>query len=161
MHIAYRLMFRILIGCLIHGEGSTDHISWDHNHFIWYLGNREKINLASYIFKHLHEAITESHKNGKKNVFYARLLSELFHQGILIETPKEDGSTQDSDKSFGSIISDVVLGNMKIIRKKDVVKPEAGLRIISAKSTYIKDFPMISKLENLKVIQEYINMARE
>lgn len=34
MHNVYRLLFRILIGCLIPREGSSDHISWDHGHFI-------------------------------------------------------------------------------------------------------------------------------
>lgn len=51
-------------------------------------------------------------------------------------------------KNFGSILSVVVLGNIKIVKKMDVVKPEAGLRIRSAKSVYIKDFYIIYSLEN-------------
>lgn len=43
---------------------------------------------------------------------------------------------------------------MKIIRKKDVTKLEAWLRIRSVEYAYIK-------LENPEVIQEYIKMVRE
>lgn len=54
---------------------------------------------------------------------YARLLSEVFHQSRLIETPKEDGATQDMEEYFGNILFAAILGNMKIIRKKDIVNP--------------------------------------
>lgn len=69
---------KILISCLIPREGSTYHISWDHKHFIFYLKNEDKINLSTYIFNHLCEAIKDSRKLRKKNVPYARFLSELF-----------------------------------------------------------------------------------
>lgn len=45
MKIENRLLFRILIGCLIPREWSAYQISWDHKHFIWFLINMEKINL--------------------------------------------------------------------------------------------------------------------
>lgn len=53
----FKLLFKILINCLIPREGSTYQISWDHKHFIFYLKNEDKINLSAYIFNHLCEAI--------------------------------------------------------------------------------------------------------
>ncbi|XP_050902864.1 uncharacterized protein LOC127115328 [Lathyrus oleraceus] len=52
-----KLVFKILVGCLIPREGSTDQISWDHKYFLFYLKNEDKINLFTYIFNHLCEAI--------------------------------------------------------------------------------------------------------
>lgn len=63
MKTTYKLMFKILIGCLIPREGSTDQILWDHRHFIWYLVNKESINLLGYIFPHLCEAIKDIKKH--------------------------------------------------------------------------------------------------
>lgn len=123
MHISYRLLFKILIGCLIPKEVSTYKISWDHRHFIWFLVNRQKINLVAYIFNHLREAIKERHKNDKTSVPYVRLLSELFHKSILFETLKEAVATQDLEESFGSFLFFATLGNMKTIKKKDVMNP--------------------------------------
>lgn len=55
----------------------------------------------------------------------------------------------------------VVLGNMNIIKKRRVAQLVVGLRIRNLKTAYIDDFPSISNMDNPKVIQEYINMARE
>lgn len=74
----FRLLFKILIGCLIPRERSTNQISWDHKHFIVSLNNEDKINLLAYIFNHLCEAIKDNAKLRKKNVPYARLLLNCF-----------------------------------------------------------------------------------
>lgn len=125
---------------MIPREGSFDHISWDHIHFIWYLVNGEKINLSAYIFNHICEDILKSYKHENKNVPYARLLSDLFYQSRLIENLKATNVIKDLEEYFGNIHHAVVLGHMKIIKKKDVVKPEASIRIRSANTTYIEDF---------------------
>lgn len=74
----FKLLFKILISCLIPREGSIDQISWDHMYFIFYLKNEDKINLSAYIFNHLYEDIKGNTKHHKKNVPYARLLFGLF-----------------------------------------------------------------------------------
>lgn len=106
--------------------------------------------MVAHIFNHLCKSIRESYKHENKNVPYDRLLSELFHKSILIKYLKATGTTQNLEGSYGIILSTVVLGHMKIIEKKDVVKPEASLRIRSSKTTYIEDFPVIYKLDNKK-----------
>lgn len=70
MRIEHRLLFRILIGCLIPREGSTNPLSLHHKHFIWFLENLELINLMAYIFHHMCEAIKDSNKHNKRNVPY-------------------------------------------------------------------------------------------
>lgn len=50
---------------------------------------------------------------------------------------------------------------MNIIKKKDVVKFEASLLIRSGGTTYIEDFLFISKMDNPKVILEYIKMTKK
>ena len=57
-------------------------------HFIFYLVKEDKINLPAYILHHLCEAIKEIKKHSKKHVPYARLMSELFHQGHQIDALK-------------------------------------------------------------------------
>lgn len=74
----FRFLFKILINFLVPREGSTYHISWDQKHFLFYLKDENMINISAYIFNHLCEAIKDSTKLRKKNLPYARLLSELF-----------------------------------------------------------------------------------
>lgn len=63
MKTPFKLLFKILIGCLIPRKGNIDQIYWDHRHFIWYLVNEEKISILGYNFHHLCEAIKESKRN--------------------------------------------------------------------------------------------------
>lgn len=62
---------------------------------------------------------------------------------------------------YGNILSTNVLGNMNIIKEKNVIQPPTSLKIGNGKTTYIDDFPAISKLNNHEVIQEYIKMVME
>lgn len=88
------------------------------------------------------------------------MLSELFRQSRLIDNLKAVNATQDLEESYGNIMSTKVLSHMKIIKKNEVVIPEASLSIKSGKPSYLKDFPFISKLENPEVIQEFINLIK-
>lgn len=121
--IEYKLMFTILIGCLIPREESSDQISWDHKNFIWFLVNKELINLPAYIFHHMCEVIKENTKHHKKNVPSIRLFSELFHQSKLIENLMNLGANEDMEIIYGNILSTAILGNMNVIKKKDVIQP--------------------------------------
>lgn len=50
---------------------------------------------------------------------------------------------------------------MNIINKKDVIHPPSSLRITNENTEYINDFPAISKMDNIEVILEYINLIRK
>lgn len=120
-----------------------------------------RVNLVSYIFNHLCDAIKESQKHNKNNVPYARLIYELFHHRRLIDALEKVYATQDLEETYGNIISTTVLRNMNIIKKKDVVKSNESLCIKSGKTYYLEDFPNISKMDNIKVILDYIKLTKE
>lgn len=160
MKTPYKLLFNILIGCMIPIYGSTDQISQDHRHFIWYLVNDEKINLPVYIFHHLFEAINESMKHKKRNIPYARLLSELFHQGRLIGSLRTASTYDDLEETHGNILSTSIMDNMKLLKKDKMVISEVPLKVRNVKSAYLEDFPMITKPDNLEVIKEFIKMEK-
>lgn len=133
MKTTYKLLFKILIGCLISREGSTDQISWDHKHFIWYIVNEENINLHGYIFHHLCETIKDNNKHKNKNVAYARLMFELFHQGRLIDSLKVASTSEDLDYIHGNFLSASVLTNLKLLKKNEVVLSKDPLKVRSSK----------------------------
>lgn len=152
-------MFKILISCLIPREGNTDQISWDHKHFIFYLKNEYKIKLYAYIFNHICEDIKESTKHHKKNVPYARLLSKLFYQGRLIVALKTFHDNEDLEKIYGNILSASILANMKLLKKIIVVTSKVPFFVRCTNYDYIVDYPVITKMDNPKVIRLYIEQA--
>lgn len=157
----FKLLFKILIGCLIPREGIIDQISLDHKHFIFYLLNEDKINLLAYIFHHLCEAIKDSKKHNKKNVSYARLLSELFHQGHLIDALKIVHNNEDLEEIHGNIISAFILANMKLLKKSEVVVSKDPFKIRCTNNDYLEDYPIIIKQDNPNVVRIYIQMERK
>ncbi|XP_050920137.1 uncharacterized protein LOC127137753 [Lathyrus oleraceus] len=159
MHKDFKLLFKILIGCLIPREGSTDQISWDYKHFILYLKNEYKINLSAYIFNHLCEAIKDSIKLRKKNVSYTRMLSELFYQDRLINALKKFPNNGDLEEIHGNIIYTSILANMKLLIKINAVSLRVPLSIIRTNPDYLEDYPVISKMDNPEVIRIYIEQA--
>lgn len=161
MKTPYTLQFKILIGCLIPIEGSTNQISLDHSHFIWYLVKKAKINLPGYIFHHMCEAIKDSKKHTNKNVPYVRLLSELFHQGRLIYSLRDASAHDDLEEIHGNILSTSILANMKLLKRNAMVILEEPLRARSTKSSYLEDYLVITKHDNPEVIREFIKMARK
>lgn len=150
MKTPYKLLFKILIGCMVLREGSSDKISQDHKYFTQFLVIHERLNLIAYTFNHLYDAIKESQKNNKKSVPYARLLYELFHQSRLIDALKKVSATQDLEEIHGNIFSATIFGNMNINKKKYMVKPEASICIRSVNTAYIDDFYIFSSWTNLK-----------
>lgn len=61
------------------------------------------------------------------------------------------GDAEDMEKTYGNILSVVLLRNMSIIKKRYVIQPPACLRIKNVKTAYIDDFPAISKPDNPKI----------
>lgn len=118
-------------------------------------------NLPAYVFHHVCEAIKDNTKHRKKNVPYVRLLYDLFHQSMLIETLLNLGVKEYMEMIYGYILLVAILGNMNIIKNKDVIYPLSSLRIRNDNTKYINDFPSISKIENPEVIIEYIRLTRK
>ncbi|XP_050897528.1 uncharacterized protein LOC127104386 [Lathyrus oleraceus] len=152
----FRLLFKILINCIIPREGSTNQIFWDHKHFIFYLKNEDKINMSSYIFNHICEAIKDSTKLQKKNVLYARLLPELFFQGRLIDALKSLYDNEDLEEFYGNIISASVLDNTEMKMKCEIFASDIPISVRCTTSNYLKDYPVITKIDNPELIRNFI-----
>lgn len=149
----FRLLFKILINFLIPREGINDKISWDHTHFILYLKNESKINLSAYIFNHLSEVIKDSTKLRKNNVPYARLLSELFFQGRLIDAFKSLPGNEELQAIYGNILSASILANMKMKKKCEIVASKIPLSIRCTNYDYLGDDHVVTMMDNPEVIK--------
>lgn len=100
-------------------------------------------------------------KHKKKNVPDARLLSELFHQHHIINSLGAASAHDDLEEIHGNILSASVLANMKLLKKNEVVLSNETLIVRGSKPAYLKDYLVIIKHENLKVVRIYIEMARK
>ena len=123
--------------------------------------NKEKININDYIFHHLCEAIKEIIKHKKRNVPYARLLSELFHQHHLINSLGAASAHDDLEEIHGNILSASILANMKLLKKNEVVLSNGTVIIRSSKPAYLEDYLVIIKHDNIEVVRIYIEIARK
>src|SRR4030042_1942048 len=81
----HRIIYKIVLGCLLPRESSTDQMSWDHKHFVTFLLNKFPIDLPAYIFQHLCYSINETRKHQKLNVPYTSPVSEFLYQGNVIQ----------------------------------------------------------------------------
>ena len=82
---------------------------------------KEKANVPKYIFRHMIKTLNESQTINMCWVPFGRLLSEIFHQGGILDaiiTAKVS-----DDKQLGTITGKVINGStlrhMKLIKKDD------------------------------------------
>jgi hypothetical protein len=68
--------------------------------FLDFMIHNYMINLPAYIFHYMCTSIKEGITKRIRNVPYVRLLSEIFHQGRLIEKLRHHGLV--SDKEIGT-----------------------------------------------------------
>lgn len=153
MKKVFRILFKISISYLIPSERSINQISWDHKHFIFNLKNEDKINLSTYIFNHLCEAIKDGTKLHKRNVSYARLLSEFFFQVHLIGAFKNLSNNGDLEEIYGNVLSASILANMQLMKKTAIVTSKIPLSVRCTDSYYLEDYPIITKMDNPEVIK--------
>jgi len=83
------------------------------------LASFNRINLPRYIMHHLCWAIKEGIRSKRKQIPCGRLLSEIFTQGQLVKTLKDQGRASDKFLRIktGKIINGKTLQYMKIIKK--------------------------------------------
>lgn len=89
---------------------------------------------------------------------YTRLLSEIFHQGKLLQTLQHVGVAFDEDLGTWTerILSGMTLGYMKIIEKKNVVTSEQNFQASMNQSALMDDFPPISREDPSDVLAHFI-----
>jgi len=146
------------------GSGG-DKPSLDHKVFLHFFLTKEKANVPKFIFRHLIKNLRESQTIHKNFVPYGRLLSEIFHQGGILNSLKEVNYFTDAQLCTvtGRIINGATLVAMKLIKKQDLKELCTDLMESSVISNLMDDFPPICKKDPLEVRvmykKEYFEMT--
>ncbi|MCH93055.1 hypothetical protein A2U01_0014002 [Trifolium medium] len=85
----YVVLFKVLINNIILRGGGTDTISWEHQHLLYFLNSKKKVNLVDLLFEYLCHAIRESNFRHVTTLVYPGLLSDLFYQTKLVKVLKK------------------------------------------------------------------------
>jgi len=165
LDIRTKMLLKIQNENLLPKESGGDIPSLDHRVFLHFFLTREKANVPKYIFKHLIKNLKDSQILQKNFVPYGRLLSEIFHQGGILNTLKEVNYFTDAQLGTvtGRIINGATLVSMKFIKKADYKELSTDLKESSVISNLMDDFPPICKQDPLDVqvmfIKEYFEMT--
>jgi len=87
------------------------------------------------------------------------LLSEIFHQGKLVQKLQHFGvaSVEDLGTCNGRVLFGVTLGSMKIILKIAVITSQQDLQTNLNQTAYLDDFPPISNEDPPEVLAHFIS----
>jgi len=165
LDIRTKMLLKIQNENLLPKGSAGDVPSLDHRVFLHFFLTREKANVPKYIFKHLIKNLKDSQILQKNFVPYGRLLSEIFHQGGILNTLKEVSYFTDAQLGTvtGRIINGATLVSMKLIKKADYKELSTDLKESSVISNLMDDFPPICKQDPVDVqvmfIKEYFEMT--
>jgi len=109
------------------------------------------VNVPKYIFKHMIKELRESQKKGRVWVPYGRLISEIFHQGGILQALSEVNYFTDEklERETGKVSNASTLKNMRLISK--VTKLKSDISESKVVSNLMENFPRICKKDNLAV----------
>ncbi|KEH16407.1 hypothetical protein MTR_0195s0040 [Medicago truncatula] len=153
-----RMMLKIQNENLLPKGGGSDQPSLEHKILLHYFITGVVANVPRYIFRHMVQQLRESQMKNRCRVPYGRLLSEIFHQGGILNLLKEvDFFTDDQLGTVtGKIINGETLKSMHLISVKDHKKLSTNMTESDAKSAMMTDFPPICKQDPLDVQMHYI-----
>jgi len=121
LSMEHKLLLKIQNENLLPKGGGGDQPSLDHRVFLHFFMTKEKANVPNYIFRHLIKTLKESQTINKCWVPYGRLLSEIFHQGGILDAIRT--SKVSDDKQLGTVTGKVINGgtlrHKKLIKKED------------------------------------------
>jgi len=109
MEKEHKVLQKLLQECFLPKGGGVDHISLEHKVFLHYLISFEKVNLPRYIFHHMLWALEQSQQKNRAFVPYGRLLSEIFHQGGMLEVLKMSKAV--NDNQLGTMVGKYINGS--------------------------------------------------
>jgi len=89
LDIRTKMLLKIQNENLLPKGSGGDKPSLDHKVFLHFFLTRERENVPKYIFRHLIKNLKDSQTIKKNFVPYGRLLSEIFHQGGILNALKE------------------------------------------------------------------------
>jgi len=165
LDIITKMLLKIQNENLLPKGSGGDIPSLDYRVFLHFFLTREKANVPKHIFKHLIKNLKDSQLLHKTYVPYGRLLSEIFHQGGILNTLKEVNYFTDAQLGTvtGQIINGATLVSMKFIKKADYKELSTDLKESSVISNLMDDFPPICKQDPVDVqvmfIKEYFEMT--
>ncbi|KAK2450666.1 hypothetical protein QL285_009778 [Trifolium repens] len=153
----FDLAFRVLLGAIIPRKGGKDTVSIPHQHFLWFMHKRVKINLASLLFEHLCSSIIENQHKAIATLHHPRLISEIIRQTKLIEILRQ----KEKLRVFQTAKLDAtILVNMKKKTEDEIIKAENPLKTIYETYFWCDGFPTISEHDNEEVIKNFLAMVR-
>ncbi|KAK2427029.1 hypothetical protein QL285_025637 [Trifolium repens] len=153
----FDLAFRVLLGSIIPRKGGKDTVSIPHQHFLWFMHKRVKINLASLLFEHLCSSIIENQHKAIATLHHPRLISEIIRQTKLIEIIRQ----KEKLRVFQTAKLDAtILVNMKKKTDDEIIKAENPLKTIYETYFWCDGFPTISEHDNEDVIKNFLIMVR-
>jgi len=145
--------------------GGGDQPSLDHKVFLHFFLTKQKANVPNYIFKHMIKTLKESQTIKRNWIPYGRLISEILHQGGILNALKEVNYFTNALLSTvtGKIINGGTLKHMKLIRKEDHKVLSTDLKESTVISNLMDDFPPICRQDPLEVrvmyMKEYFEMT--
>jgi len=137
-----KMLLKIQYENLLPKGGGSDQPSLAHKVFLHHIINGEKVNVPKYIFKHMIKELRESQKKGRVWVPYGRLISEIFHQGGILQALSEVNYFTDEklETETVKVINANTLKNMRLIPKVTRLKSDISeSRVVS---NLMEDFPL-------------------
>jgi hypothetical protein len=153
MEDCHRLLLKFCANCFFQRGGGADQPNQDHQLALYFMATFDMINIPRYIMHHLCWAIKEGINKGRKQVPCAKLLSEIFHQGRLLEILRK--YKRASDSCFKITTSDKILNSKTLYAMKIISKPpsdENWMEKSITNSDCIKNFPSILRENNPEIL---------
>jgi len=153
-----KLLLKIQNENLLPKGGGGDQPSLDHRVFLHFFMTKEKSNVPNYIFRHMIKTLRESQTIKRSWIPYGKLISEILHQGGILNTLKEVNIITDAQLGTvtGKVINGGTLKHMKLIKKEDYTVLSTYLKEFAVVSNLMDNFPPICKQDPLEVKVHYI-----
>ena len=156
MQKEHKVLQKLLQECFLRKGGGVDQLSLEHKVFLHFFVKFEKVNLPRYIFHHMLWALRESQEKERRFIPYGRLLSEIFHQGGILNALRLSGVVSDDQLRtvVGKYINASILKSMYLV--KNVKKLDTDLDESMIVSDLITNFPPISKDDPPEVLAAFV-----
>jgi hypothetical protein len=154
--IEKKLLLKIQNENLLPKGGGGDQSSLGQKVFLHHFIEHHKMNVAKYFFKYMVKELKESQLKKIVWVPYGRLISEILHQGGILDLISSVEAVLDKylDTKTGKFINVHTLKHMKLI--STVTKLKTNLSESRATSDLMNDFPPICKKDPIDVWMNFI-----
>jgi len=158
LSMEHKLLLKIQNDNLLPKGGGGDQPSLDHRVFLHFFMTQKKANVPKYFFRRMIKTLRESQTIKRSWILYGRLISEILHQGGILNTLKEVNifTAGRLDTVTGKMINGSTMKHMKLIKKEDYTELSTDLKESVVVSNLIDDFPLICKQDPLDVRVNYI-----